>query len=103
MRLSTLVLVILTSSRLGEQRQDTVGDVDSNDLRRTQALALRADAASGVASIDFRSDCISSSLVCAMISSTFARNAGFRSLTSTTCMLRMTGLDCCVRGVCPSG
>jgi hypothetical protein len=27
-----LISAVLTSSRLGEQRQDTVGDVDSNDL-----------------------------------------------------------------------
>jgi hypothetical protein len=33
-------LVILISSCLGEQRQDTLGDVDSNDLRRIQALGL---------------------------------------------------------------
>jgi hypothetical protein len=43
-------------SSLGEQRQDTVGHVDSNDL-------CRADAVAGVASMDFRSDCISSSLL----------------------------------------
>jgi hypothetical protein len=27
-----LISAVLTSRRLGEQRQDTVGDVDSNDL-----------------------------------------------------------------------
>jgi hypothetical protein len=42
-------------------------------------LALSADAASGVASIEFRSDC-TSLLVCATTSSTFERNADFRSL-----------------------
>jgi hypothetical protein len=41
-----------------------------NELR---PLALSADAASGVASIDSRSDCKSSSLVCATTSSTFER------------------------------
>src|SRR5258706_5244256 len=61
-----------------------------NELR---PLALSADAADGVASIDFRSDCISSSLVCATTSSTFERTAGCSSLRSTTCMLRMTVLD----------
>jgi hypothetical protein len=61
-----------------------------DDLR---PLALSADAASGVASIGFRSDCISSSLVCATRSSTFARNAGFKSLTSTICTLCMRWLD----------
>ena len=39
MRLSALVILI--SSFLSEQRQDTVGDVDSNDMRRTQALGLK--------------------------------------------------------------
>ena len=29
---STLVLVILISSRLGEHRQDAVGDVDGDDV-----------------------------------------------------------------------
>jgi hypothetical protein len=56
-------------------------------------LALSADAAAGVASMDFRSDCISSSLVCATISSTLARTAGCNCLMSTTCMLLMTALD----------
>ena len=42
-------------------------------------LALSADAASGVASIEFRSDC-TSLLACATTSSTFERNADFRSL-----------------------
>jgi hypothetical protein len=54
------VSVILTSGRLGEHRQDTVGDVDGNNMQRVPALALSADAASGVASMDFRSDCKSS-------------------------------------------
>jgi hypothetical protein len=45
------VSVILTSGRLGEHRQDTVGDVDGNNMRRVQALALSADAASGVAAM----------------------------------------------------
>ena len=40
-------------------------------------LALSADAVSGVASMDFRSNCNSSSLVCATTSSTFARTAHF--------------------------
>jgi hypothetical protein len=56
-------------------------------------FALSADAASGVASMDFRSDCKSSSLVCATASSTFARTAGCNCLMSTTWMLRMTVLD----------
>src|ERR1700680_4962464 len=64
-------------------------------------LALSADAASGVASIDFRSDCISSSLVCATMSSTFERTAGVSSLTSTTCILCMIVLDG-AGGVCAS-
>src|SRR4029077_16421992 len=65
-------------------------------------LALSADAAAGVASMDFRSDCISSSLVCATISSTLARTAGCNCLMSTTCMVRMTVLDW-AGGVCASG
>src|SRR5258706_13703979 len=65
-------------------------------------LALRAAATSGFASIDFRSDCISSLLVCEMMSLTFDRTAGLRSLTSTICMLRMTALDWS-GGVCASG
>src|SRR3984957_10378527 len=56
-------------------------------------LALSADVAAGVASIDCRSDCKSSLVVCAMMPSTFERAAGFRSLTSTTWMLRMAVLD----------
>jgi hypothetical protein len=36
MRFSTLVLIILTSSCLGEQRQDAIDDVDSNDLLSTK-------------------------------------------------------------------
>ncbi|SRR6266436_3363352 len=55
-------------------------------------FALSAVAASGVAPMDFRSDC-KSSLVCATTSSTFARTAGCNCLMSTTCMLRMTVLD----------
>src|SRR5467141_2934677 len=62
-------------------------------------LALSADATSGVASIDFRRDCLSSALVHATISSTFERSDG--SLTSTTCMLRITLLDS-AGGVCAS-
>ena len=34
-------LVILISSCLAEQRQDTVGDVEGNDLCRTEALGLK--------------------------------------------------------------
>jgi hypothetical protein len=56
-------------------------------------LALSAAAASGVASIDLRSDCMSSSLVCLTTSSTFERNAGFRSLMSTTCMFQVLDVD----------
>src|SRR5258708_2905808 len=56
-------------------------------------LALSADAAAGVASIDFRSDCISSLVVCAMMLSIFERTAGCRSLMSTTSMLCMPVLD----------
>src|SRR6266404_2921124 len=63
-------------------------------------LALSTDATSGAASIDFRRDCLSSSLVRATNSSTFERSDGSSSLMSTTCMLRMTALDC--GGVCAS-
>src|SRR6266404_3349912 len=56
-------------------------------------LALSADAASGDESISSRSDCISFLLVRLTRSSIFERASGFRSLTSTTCMLCMTVLD----------
>jgi hypothetical protein len=43
--------------------------------------------------MDSRSDCKSSSHVCATTSSTFARTAGCNCLMSTTYMLRMAVLD----------
>jgi len=53
-------------------------------------LSLRADTASGVASMDSRSFRRSSALDFAATSSTFDFTSGLRSLMSTTCMLRMT-------------
>src|ERR1700722_2292166 len=71
---------------------------------KLRPLSISADAVPGVASIDFRSDCKSFSLACATTSSTFERTAGVRSLTSTTCTLRMTALDRAGGGdVCASG
>src|ERR1700684_2465890 len=61
--------------------------------------ALSADAASGVASMDFRSDCMSSWLVRATTSSTFERISGFRSLTLTICTLCISLLGWAA-GVC---
>src|SRR5258708_5375375 len=88
MRLSTLVQAVLANSVRTPSAM-----LKATTCDELSPLALSADATSGVASIDFRSDCISSSLVCATMSSTFERTSGFRSLTSTTCMLSMTVLD----------
>src|SRR5258707_3452300 len=92
MRLSAFQAVLVISVRTPSAMPIAT---TCNELR---PLALSADAASGVASIVLRSDCKSSSLVCATTSSTFERTAGCSSFDDLYAPYHRAGLT--RRGLC---
>src|SRR5258708_38404957 len=88
MRLSTLVQAVLANNV-----RTPSAILKATTCDELRPLALSADATSGVASRDFRRDCLSSSLARETNSSTFERSDGCRALTPTTRMLRISALD----------